>query len=30
MKITVDDKARDFITKKGIRDVHVYVKGCSS
>ena len=30
MNITVEDKAREFIEKKGRKDVHVYLKGCSS
>lgn len=30
MKITLDDKAVDFIKKSGSGDVHVYVKGCSA
>ncbi len=30
MNIHVDDKARDFVKKKGKDSVYVYVKGCSS
>ncbi|PKK39112.1 hypothetical protein ABB02_01344 [Clostridiaceae bacterium JG1575] len=30
MKITLDDKARDYLKKQGVEDVHVYVKGCSA
>lgn len=30
MKIQLEDKARDFIRKKGQDSVYVFVKGCSS
>lgn len=30
MKIHVDDKARDFVKKKGKDGVYVFLKGCSS
>lgn len=30
MKVTVEEKAKAFLTKKGKEDAYVYVKGCSS
>ena len=30
MKVTVEDRARDFVQKKGQQAIHVYVRGCSS
>lgn len=30
MKVTVDNKAKALLKKKGEQDIHVFVRGCSS